>query len=117
MTCTRCGLCLESCPTYTLWGAEPDSPRGRITLIEDALAPGGAVTPAMAVHVDRCLGCMACMSACPEEVAYADLLASARAAGVAKVFAIKTTLEPHRLAAADELIDRLDLDVVRRCLS
>ena len=70
MTCTRCGLCLESCPTYTLWGAEPDSPRGRIVLIEDALAPGGRATPEMAVHIDRCLGCMACMSVCPEEVPY-----------------------------------------------
>src|SRR5579863_984640 len=80
MSCTRCGLCLESCPTYTLWGAEPDSPRGRIALIEDALAPGGRATPEMALHIDRCLGCMACMSVCPEDVAYPDLLASARAA-------------------------------------
>ncbi|MGH2842527.1 MAG: 4Fe-4S dicluster domain-containing protein, partial [Solirubrobacteraceae bacterium] len=80
MTCTRCGLCLESCPTYTLWGAEPDSPRGRIALIEDALAPGGAATAEMAVHIDRCLGCMACMSVCPEEGPYPDLLAAARAA-------------------------------------
>jgi glycolate oxidase iron-sulfur subunit len=80
MTCTRCGLCLESCPTYTLWGTEPDSPRGRITLIEDALAPGAAATAEMAVHIDRCLGCMACMSVCPEEVPYPDLLASARQA-------------------------------------
>jgi glycolate oxidase iron-sulfur subunit len=80
MTCTRCGICLESCPTYTLWGAEPDSPRGRIALIEDALAPGGSVSPEMALHIDRCLGCMACMSVCPEEVPYPDLLASARQA-------------------------------------
>lgn len=78
MTCTRCGLCLESCPTYTLWGAEPDSPRGRIALIEDALAPGGGASPEMAVHIDRCLGCMACMSVCPEDVPYPDLLACAR---------------------------------------
>jgi glycolate oxidase iron-sulfur subunit len=80
MTCTHCGLCLESCPTYTLWGAEPDSPRGRITLIEDALAPGAGPTPEMALHIDRCLGCMACMTVCPEDVPYPDLLASARAA-------------------------------------
>lgn len=80
MTCTRCGLCLESCPTYALWGMEPDSPRGRITLIEDALAPGAGATAEMAVHIDRCLGCMACMSVCPEEVPYPDLLASARQA-------------------------------------
>jgi glycolate oxidase iron-sulfur subunit len=78
MTCTSCGLCLESCPTYTLWGTEPDSPRGRIVLIEDALGPGGRATPEMAVHIDRCLGCMACMSVCPEEVPFADLLAAGR---------------------------------------
>ena len=80
MTCTRCGLCLETCPTYTLWGSEPDSPRGRIVLIEDALGPGGRATPEMAVHIDRCLGCMACMSVCPEEVPFADLLAAGRSA-------------------------------------
>jgi len=44
-------------------------------------------------------------------------IASARAAGVGRVLAMKTTLEPHRLARADELIDRLDVDVMRRCLS
>ena len=80
MNCTRCGLCLESCPTYTLWGSEPDSPRGRIALIEAALSPGGGVTPELAVHIDRCLGCMACMSVCPEEVPYPELLATARVA-------------------------------------
>jgi glycolate oxidase iron-sulfur subunit len=80
MTCTRCGLCLESCPTYTLWGTEPDSPRGRIALIEDALVPGASAGAELAVHIDRCLGCMACMSVCPEDVPYFDLLASARQA-------------------------------------
>jgi glycolate oxidase iron-sulfur subunit len=80
MPCTSCGLCLDTCPTYTLWGAEPDSPRGRIALIEDALSPGHEATPEMAVHIDRCLGCMACMSVCPEEVPFGDLLASARTA-------------------------------------
>jgi glycolate dehydrogenase iron-sulfur subunit len=80
MPCTNCGICLESCPTYTLWAAEPDSPRGRIALIEDALSPGRGTTPEMAVHIDRCLGCMACMSVCPEDVPFGDLLASARSA-------------------------------------
>ncbi len=80
MSCTHCGICLESCPTYTLWGAEADSPRGRIVLIEDVLAPGGAATAEMAAHIDSCLGCMACMSVCPEDVAYADLLATAQVA-------------------------------------
>ena len=80
MSCTHCGLCLESCPTYTLWGTEADSPRGRIVLIEDALAPGGVMTAEMATHIDSCLGCMACMSVCPEDVPYVDLLATARTA-------------------------------------
>jgi glycolate oxidase iron-sulfur subunit len=49
-------------------------------MIEEALAPGGTATPEMARHVERCLGCMACMTVCPEDVPYPDLLASARAA-------------------------------------
>jgi glycolate oxidase iron-sulfur subunit len=78
MSCTHCGICLESCPTYTLWGAEAESPRGRVVLIEDMLAPGGKVTVEAAAHIESCLGCMACMSVCPEDVAYGDLLATAQ---------------------------------------
>ena len=80
MSCTHCGLCLEACPTYTLWGREPDSPRGRIVLIEEALAPGGQVTDEMVAHVDACIGCMACLTACPEDVPYDEMLTTARAA-------------------------------------
>jgi glycolate oxidase iron-sulfur subunit len=78
--CTHCGLCLESCPTYTLWGSEPDSPRGRIVQIEDAIATGGAVSAQMATHIDSCLGCMACVTACPEGVRYDELFTRARIA-------------------------------------
>jgi glycolate oxidase iron-sulfur subunit len=78
MSCNHCGVCLESCPTYTLWGTEADSPRGRITLIEDALSPGGGVSAALATHVDSCLGCMACMSVCPEDVDFWSMLDDAR---------------------------------------
>ncbi len=78
MSCTHCGVCLEACPTYTLWGTEAESPRGRIVLIEDALDAGGAVTAEMATHIDSCLGCMSCMTVCPEDVPYPDLLAMAR---------------------------------------
>jgi len=80
VSCTHCGQCLESCPTYTLWGTEADSPRGRITLIEQGLAPEGVVGAAMIEHVDSCLGCMACMTACPEDVDYPSLLSAAREA-------------------------------------
>jgi glycolate oxidase iron-sulfur subunit len=78
--CTHCGLCLESCPTYTLWGSEPDSPRGRIVQIEDAIATGGSVSAQMATHIDSCLGCMACVTACPEDVQFDQLIARARIA-------------------------------------
>ena len=62
--CVHCGFCLPACPTYQLWGEEMDSPRGRIHLITQILdgAEGGAAT---ADHLDRCLGCMACVTACP----------------------------------------------------
>lgn len=78
--CTHCGLCLESCPTYTLWGRESDSPRGRIVLISDAIEAGGALAPEAAAHIDSCLGCMACVTACPEDVRYDELLRRARVA-------------------------------------
>lgn len=78
--CTHCGLCLESCPTYTLWGREPDSPRGRIVQIEDAITTGGSVSAEMVTHIDSCLGCMACVTVCPEDVRYDELIARARVA-------------------------------------
>ncbi len=77
--CVHCGLCLDSCPTYLLWGQEADSPRGRITQIGDALA-SGEISTAMTTHIDSCLGCMACVSACPAGVAYDQLLAQTRPA-------------------------------------
>jgi glycolate oxidase iron-sulfur subunit len=76
--CVHCGFCLPACPTYQLWGEEMDSPRGRIHLITQILdgAEGGATTGA---HLDRCLGCMACVTACPSGVRYDRLIEAARA--------------------------------------
>ena len=75
--CVHCGFCLPACPTYQLWGEEMDSPRGRIHLISQILetGQGGA---AAATHFDRCLGCMACMTACPSGVQYDKLIETAR---------------------------------------
>ena len=67
--CVHCGFCLPVCPTYQLWGEEMDSPRGRIYLVGQIL-DGAELTPAGAEHFDRCLGCMACMTACPSGVQY-----------------------------------------------
>ena len=71
--CTRCGLCLQACPTYRLLGTEGDSPRGRVFLI-DALTRKDEVTAATATHLSACLGCRACESACPSGVPYGHLL-------------------------------------------
>jgi glycolate oxidase iron-sulfur subunit len=75
--CVHCGFCLPACPTYQLWGEEMDSPRGRIHLITQIL-DGTAGTPAAAEHLDRCLGCMACVTACPSGVRYDRLIEAAR---------------------------------------
>jgi glycolate oxidase iron-sulfur subunit len=75
--CVHCGFCLPACPTYQLWGEEMDSPRGRIHLVGQVL-DGTPLTPAAAAHFDRCLGCMACMTACPSGVEYDVLIEAAR---------------------------------------
>ena len=75
--CVHCGFCLPVCPTYQLWGEEMDSPRGRIHLITQIL-DGAPATEATASHLDRCLGCMACVPACPSGVRYDRLIESAR---------------------------------------
>jgi glycolate oxidase iron-sulfur subunit len=75
--CVHCGFCLPACPTYQLWAEEMDSPRGRIYLVNQIL-DGAELTPATAQHFDRCLGCMACMTACPSGVQYDQLIEAAR---------------------------------------
>ena len=76
--CVHCGFCLDTCPTYVLWGMEADSPRGRIVLIGDGLAPDATMSDQLATHLDRCLGCMACVSSCPSGVRYDRLIERAR---------------------------------------
>jgi glycolate oxidase iron-sulfur subunit len=76
--CVHCGFCLPTCPTYQLWGEEMDSPRGRIYLMD--LAEKGEIDlqGPFTEHIDRCLGCMACVTACPSGVQYDRLLESVR---------------------------------------
>ncbi|GAA5159341.1 heterodisulfide reductase-related iron-sulfur binding cluster [Pseudonocardia eucalypti] len=76
--CVHCGFCLPTCPTYQLWGEEMDSPRGRIYLMSLAEQGEIGLTGALHEHVDACLGCMACVTACPSGVQYDRLLESVR---------------------------------------
>jgi glycolate oxidase iron-sulfur subunit len=76
--CVHCGFCLPTCPTYQSWSEEMDSPRGRIYLMK-GLAGGVAPSPTVVEHFDRCLGCMACVTACPSGVKYDALIEQTRA--------------------------------------
>ena len=76
--CMHCGMCLPTCPTYDATKHERNSPRGRIALMR-AIADGDlAVSPAFADEMSYCLGCLACQSACPAGVNYAELFETAR---------------------------------------
>jgi glycolate oxidase iron-sulfur subunit len=78
-TCVHCGFCLPVCPTYALWNEEMDSPRGRIYLMKMAGEGKAAINSQWVGHFDTCLGCMACMTACPSGVDYGKLIEATRA--------------------------------------
>ncbi len=83
-SCVHCGFCLPACPTYQLLGDELDSPRGRIYLLKQLLE-GETVSAPTQLHLDRCLGCRACESACPSGVRYGRLLDLGRPLAEARV--------------------------------
>ena len=77
--CVHCGFCLPVCPTYVLWNEEMDSPRGRIYLMKMVAEGDATINETWVGHFDACLGCMACMTACPSGVDYAKLIEATRA--------------------------------------
>src|SRR5437763_5277494 len=76
--CVHCGFCLPTCPSYAVFEEEMDSPRGRIVLMRVGHEEGEAISPEMVTHFDRCLGCMACVTACPSGVQYDKLIERTR---------------------------------------
>ncbi|RMD48081.1 MAG: 4Fe-4S dicluster domain-containing protein, partial [Alphaproteobacteria bacterium] len=76
--CVHCGFCTATCPTYQVLGDELDSPRGRIYLIKDMLESGRPADDRTALHIDRCLSCLSCMTTCPSGVHYMHLVDHAR---------------------------------------
>ena len=78
-TCVHCGLCLNHCPTYRELGTEMDSPRGRIYQVLQVDAGRLAIGHSFVTHIDRCLDCRACETACPSGVKYGQIVERARA--------------------------------------
>jgi Fe-S oxidoreductase len=79
LDCIHCGLCLSQCPTYAEEGLEADSPRGRVYLMRALKEGHTQPTPELVEHLDLCLGCRACETACPSGVQYGGLIEGARA--------------------------------------
>ncbi|MBL7038356.1 MAG: glycolate oxidase subunit GlcF [Pirellulaceae bacterium] len=99
--CVHCGFCLPTCPTYAVLGEEMDSPRGRIYLMRDLLE-GKLEANGAAVYLDRCLGCLGCVTVCPSGVSFGELITP---------FRMKAEAERKR-SVSDRLLRQLVLRTV-----
>ena len=99
--CVHCGFCLPACPTYSLWHEEMDSPRGRIHLMGSLVDGTMPLTDTVVEHFDRCLGCMACVPACPSGVQYDRLIETTRA----------HIEQHHRRTPGERLLRRLIFEI------
>jgi glycolate oxidase iron-sulfur subunit len=98
LDCVHCGLCTSACPTYVELGDENDSPRGRIYLMRAVTDGRLDFTPEVQRHLDLCLDCRACESACPSGVRYGQLIEPFR------IHLAKTMPETRRLGWFDRLV-------------
>lgn len=104
--CMHCGLCLPTCPTYDHTKLERNSPRGRIALMRAIADDRLPVTQAFGEEMYYCLGCLACMTACPAGVNYAELFEHARA----EVEAQGVLDHPRRTAVRKATLEWLFMD-------
>lgn len=130
LECVHCGLCLPACPTYLELGHEADSPRGRIHLIRELVEGRMPLGRDAVRHLDLCLGCLGCETACPSGVHYRELIEGARVAleesyrrrwreRLLRRFVLEVFPYPHRLAALlwpVRIADRLGLGELLRKL-
>src|SRR4030088_1993472 len=115
-TCISCGLCLNDCPTYRVLADEADSPRGRIQLIRQMVSSDGPVEERVAGHLEACLVCRACETACPSGVPFGRIMEGARedlrererpsrVARIARRLGLGTIADQRRLRLATRLLD------------
>src|SRR5512132_3500728 len=115
-TCISCGLCLNDCPTYRILGDEADSPRGRIQLIRTLVATESAPDDQLVGHLDACLVCRACETACPSGVPFGRIMEGAREvlhdrrregrlSGALRRIGLATIADTKRLAFATRAAD------------
>jgi glycolate oxidase iron-sulfur subunit len=115
-TCISCGLCLNDCPTYRVLADEADSPRGRIQLIRQMVSSDGPVEERVAGHLEACLVCRACETACPSGVPFGRIMEGARedlrqreqpsrVARIARRLGLGTITDQRRLRVATRLLD------------
>ncbi len=117
--CIHCGFCLPYCPTYVATGKEAESPRGRLHLISNVLNERIEASDRVLGHLDLCLQCRACETACPSAVPYGRIMEDARAAIIAnparkqprswrlRAFALRHVLANRRMLRLSLLFGRL----------
>ncbi len=118
-----CGMCLPHCPTYAVSQHESESPRGRISLVKALLEHRIDVDAGLIEHLDTCLGCMACQAMCPSQVAYGDIIASAKALTFpqrqparAEQRVARWSLQPSRMATLSRIAQPLKLGQITEWL-